>query len=55
MRILVFWDQPEEAELIEMYLNPGEDEATTEADAENEVHIVTVADDFRAALSNPAS
>ena len=34
MRILVFWDSREEADLIEMYLNPAEEEESTAAEAE---------------------
>ena len=52
MRILVFWDQPDEAELIGLYLNPGEEEESTEVDAANEVRIVTAEDEFRQALAS---
>lgn len=51
MRILVFWDDPEEADLIELYLNPGAEEESIEADAENEVRVVTSADGYRTALA----
>lgn len=50
MRILVFWDNQAEADLIELYLNPDAEDETTEADAENEVRIVITAEDYRAAL-----
>ncbi|HUG20320.1 MAG TPA: PP2C family protein-serine/threonine phosphatase [Planctomycetaceae bacterium] len=51
MRILVFWDNQEEADLIEMYLNPADDEESTAADAENEAQVVVSAGDFETALN----
>jgi serine phosphatase RsbU (regulator of sigma subunit) len=55
MRVLVFWDDQSEADLIEMYLNPGADEESSEVDAENEVMVVTDAEAFQQALDAQVS
>lgn len=52
MRILLFWDDASEADLINMYLNPGEDEETTENGQRNESLAVTSSEDFYAALED---
>jgi phosphoserine phosphatase RsbU/P len=53
MRILVFWDDQEEADLIEMYLNPADDEESTAAEAENEALVVVAPEAFQEALAAP--
>jgi len=50
MRILTLWDDPSEAELIHLYLNPGEEENATAY----ETLTVTSADEFLKALQDPA-
>lgn len=55
MRILVFWDEQSEADLIEMYLNPGADQESSEIDAENEVIVVTDEESFERALGSQVS
>ena len=52
MRILLFWDDLGEAELINMYLNPDADEATTETGKKSESLAVTSSEDFYAALED---
>ncbi|MBD3673443.1 MAG: serine/threonine-protein phosphatase [Planctomycetaceae bacterium] len=54
MRILSFWDDPAEAELINLYLNPGAEDASTNSGRKNESLMVTTPEDFFAALEDGA-
>lgn len=54
MRILTFWDDPAEAELINLYLNPDASEETTDSGRKNESLSVTTPEEFHAALEDGA-
>ena len=52
MRILTFWDDPAEAELINLYLNPDAADETTDSGKKNESLTVTSAEEFTKALED---